>query len=459
MAKSKTEKPEHENLPKIHANIEYEKFLLGHILDGKVEHAEAFDALKPEMFFLKQHQQIFSAMIELREKKIEIDVISLCEALTASGEIEDCGGIPYLSTLGADLPHVKHLDNFTTGIGRAWRLRRYQSFAITLGQLLEQTQMTEEKFLQAASEGVSRLLSDYDFAADMGHTFYDAGVELLISLDEKKIIRATTGIATIDDLTGGIHSGELAVITASTGTGKTLLAQQIRRRCCERDWHTLYCSGEMLARHLVARDVASEARVAHMKMRLPERITESERFALMEAVSHLCRNCRVLDGDLTLQRIRTAARAMHRKQGLELLVVDYDELVEAPGKTEWEQERNITRAMKSMAMELRCPAILISQLRKAPSGEAAFNPKINDIYGSSSKGKHSSVVIYVDREYVRDLKGDETDAKMFVLKSRDGRIGQAECTFNVHTLRFEDKSEDFHPKPDLFPRASRRDID
>ena len=458
MPKNVKAKSEKQDLPRVYANPEYEKFLLGHILNGHAEAAEVFDVLKSEMFFLKPNAMIYKAMLEMREAHAELDLIAICEKLSASGDIDDCGGVAYISSLGDSLPRVLNLNNFINGIGRSWRMRRYQGFAATLGQMLEKDSMTDEKFLQAASDGLSRLMSDYDFAVDMGRAYYDAGVELLCSLDERKTIRATTGIKAIDDLTGGIHSGELAVITANTGVGKTILAQQLRRRCCEKEWHTLYCSGEMLAKHLVARDLASEARVPHMKLRTPERVTDAERFALIQAVEHLCKCCRILDGDLTLQRIRSAARAMKRKHSLELLVVDYDELVDVPGKDEWDQQRTLTRSLKSLAMELNCPAVLVSQLRKPLSGDAVFKPKLSDLYGSGSKAKHSSIVIYVDREYVRELKGEESDARMFVLKSRDGRIGQTECVFNVRTLRFEDKEGEYHPGEPMFVGRARKDV-
>jgi replicative DNA helicase len=118
-------------------------------------------------------------------------------------------------------------------------------------------------------------------------------------------------------------------------------------------------------------------------------------------------------------------------------VLDYDELIDVPGKDEWEQQKTLTRAAKSLAIELNCVCILISQLRKTLQGEDRAKPRLQSLYGSGAKAKHASIVLYVDREYVRELEGDETAAQVFVLKSRDGRVGKAECMFNVKTLRFE----------------------
>ena len=145
-----------------------------------------------------------------------------------------------------------------------------------------------------------------------------------------------------------------------------------------------------MARHLVARELATEATVEHWKMRRPERITQEEMSALV-----------------------------------------------------FEQQRYIVRASKSLAMELACPAIVISQLRKSLQGEDRKKPTLQRLYGSGAKAKHSSTVIYVDRPYVQELAGDETEARIVVAKNRDGKVGAIEARFNVRTLRFESA-----PKPE-----------
>jgi replicative DNA helicase len=133
--------------------------------------------------------------------------------------------------------------------------------------------------------------------------------------------------------------------------------------------------------------------------------------ALLQAASHECDRCRILDGELSMARIRKVARQMSRT-GIDLVIVDYDELVDAPGKNEFEQQRYIVRQCKSLAIELRCPVIVISQLRKPLQGEDRNKPTLQRLYGSGAKAKHSSIVIYVDRPYVRKLAGDETEARM-----------------------------------------------
>jgi replicative DNA helicase len=132
---------------------------------------------------------------------------------------------------------------------------------------------------------------------------------------------------------------------------------------------------------------------------------------------------------------------MKKLSGLDLLILDYDELIEAPGKDEFDQQRNLTRAAKSLGMELKCAVILISQLRKALSGEDVAKPTLQRVYGSGAKTKHASIVILADRKYVRELEGDETEAQIFILKNRDGRTGRVRAKFDIRKLRFNDAPE------------------
>jgi replicative DNA helicase len=125
---------------------------------------------------------------------------------------------------------------------------------------------------------------------------------------------------------------------------------------------------------------------------------------------------------------------------LDVLVLDYDELISAPGNSEFEQQRVIARAAKSLAMELKCAVILISQLRKTNQGEDAGKPTLQRLYGNGAKQKFASFIILADRPFVRELEGDEKEAELQLLKSRDGKTGRIKATFNIRSLRFEQTS-------------------
>jgi replicative DNA helicase len=417
-----------------------ERGILGAILIGNPEARAVLDRLSPGDFFLGPNRRIFGIAQELARANIPVDLLSVHEALQKANPADAADIVPYLAQLGDGVPRTGNLDFYVRTI-RSKSTFRAVIYA-THGILEDAFIMSdsEEILLDRSIEKLSEIARDLEADQDTGSSYREAASALLRLFDKGEGVRIFTDVDELDRLTGGFRAGELVLFTAETGVGKTLLAQQTRGRACRDGRHTLFCSGEMLAHHLVAREIATKAGVEHWKMRRPERIGHEETSALIEAASHEYERCRILDGELSIVRIRRVARQMKSRAGLDLIVVDYDELVEAPGESEIDQQRNIVRAGKSMAMEFKCPVILISQLRKSLQGEDRKKPTLQRLYGSGAKAKHSSIVIFVDRPYVQDLSGDETEARIVVAKNRDGKVGAIEARFNIKTLRFESLS-------------------
>ena len=416
---------------------ETERAVLAAILMGHKSALEPLDHLRPDDFFLPYNRRIFQTAKDQDEAQNPYDQLSVYEVLDRSGQLEDAGGIGYLAEITKDYQESSHVKHYATLLrDKSLRRNLVHAAAAIQEHALSGTDVAE-KVLDQAIEKLSALARDIEADRDCGSTYRDAAASLLHEFDSKEGVRIFTDIDELDRLTGGFRAGELVLFTAETGVGKTLLAQQTRRRSCSDGRHTLFCSGEMRAQHLISREIATEAGVEHWKMRRPERLSPTDTSALVEAASHECLQCRILDGELTMARIRKIARQMKSRTGLDLIIVDYDELVEAPGKDEFDQQRYIVRAGKSLAMELVCPVIVISQLRKSLQGEDRKRPTLQRLYGSGAKAKHSSIVIYVDRPYVQELAGDETEARIVIAKNRDGRVGAIAARFNVKTLRFE----------------------
>ena len=416
---------------------EAEKFILGAILSGAHGYESCFDILRVDDFLLDPHRKIFAAAQGLRENGKKPDLLGVHDRLANTGELETAGGIAYIAALGDGLPRVSPVAQWAQLIRDKARLREVVKLAANLQERAFKQTDEAAPLLDDAIESLSVLAGEIDGDADDGMTYRDAATGLLGELREDTDAKIYTGIDQLDRVTGGFRAGELIVITAETGVGKTVLAQQTRRRSCLDGRHSLFASGEMLAPHLLRRVLATEADIIPDKMRRRNRLTEADFTALVEAASHQCNHCRIIDGELDLTRIRRAARRMKGRTGLDLIVLDYDELITAPGKDEFEQQKNLTRAAKSLAMELSCSVILVSQLRKPLAGEDAKRPTLQRLYGSGAKAKHANIVLLADREFVRELVGDETSAQIFVLKNRDGKLGRIPCRFDIRKLRFE----------------------
>jgi replicative DNA helicase len=399
------------------------------------------DTLRPGDFFDTRHVELFSAMLALYGDGIEPDLLAVHDALIRTGKAETVGGISYLSSISDGIPLAGDMMHAARRLRQMAVYRQAIHAAHAIEELAFEQAESPLKFLDGAIERLSALARDMESAQDDGLTHFDAASRALMELGQDSGPKIYTGVDQLDRIIGGFRPGELVIITAETGSGKTLLAQQTRARACRDGFHSLFCSGEMLAPHLKRRELAAAADVAPSKMRREDLLTSEDRRALIEAAAHECKRCRILDGELELSRIRRAARKMKKHSGLDCLILDYDELIEAPGKDEFDQQRNLVRAAKSLGMELRCAVVLISQLRKPLSGEDAARPTLQRVYGSGSKTKHASIVILADRQYVRELQGDETEAQIFILKNRDGRTGRVKATFNIHKLRFDGVEE------------------
>jgi replicative DNA helicase len=359
-----------------------------------------------------------------------------------SGGIESIGGTGYLSKLVDGVPLRGDTLYILRGLRRMASFRQTIYAAENVKQLAMEQAGSAESLLDSAVEKFSVLARELESTGDDGKPYFDAAIEAIAIARQGARLKIFTDIDKLDQWTGGFREGELVVLTAETGTGKSLLAAQIRARACRDGHHGLFCSGEMTCAHLASRELASVSGVVPIKMRRDDLFTKEDFEALVTAASHQCKKCRILDGELTLSRIRRVARKMKGNIGLDLLILDYDELIEAEGQTEFEQQRVIARTAKSLALELKCVVVLISQLRKTTSKEDAGKPTLQRLYGNAAKQKFASFIILADRPYVRKLEGDEKQAELQVLKSRDGKTGRIKAIFNVKSLRFEEARKD-----------------
>jgi replicative DNA helicase len=419
-----------------------ERAILGAILAGHQQAGELLDTVKPEDFFDLRHRRIVRAILELHAAGNRPDLLAVHDEFTRSGESETVGGTAYLASLLDGIALQGDVLYVIRGLRRMASFREAVYLAENIKRLAMEQAGSAEALLDSAVEKFSALARDLESTEDDGTPYFDSASEALSTARQGARLKIYTDIDKLDQWTGGFREGELIVLTAETGTGKSLLAAQIRARSCRDTYHALFCSGEMSKAHLASRELASVSGVTPIKMRRDDLLSEEDFEALVTAASHQCKKCRILDGELSLPRIRRAARKMKARTGLDLLILDYDELIEAEGKTEFEQQRVIARAAKSLAIELKCAVILISQLRKTTTGEDAGKPTLQRLYGNAAKQKFASFIILADRPYVRELVGDEKEAELQLLKSRDGKTGRIKATFNVRSLRFEEAKED-----------------
>ena len=436
------------NLP--HAE-EAERAVLGAILLDNDALLLVSSALKPTDFHAPRHRVIFQQMIQLAGQHRAIDLVTLDAELSRANRLESAGGPAYIASLVDGVPRISHVEHYARIVQTHAAHRAIIRFAHDL-MLRAYEKEDIAKLLDYTTQTACEL-TEGAFAQENAITRLEAARRLLKGLDEIEKVRIYTGLRPLDGLTHGYMPGELVIYVAETGVGKSLFADQTARYACSQGHHSLFASGEMTAERVEARPLATQAKVPHWKLRVPDKLEKEEVGRLLVQASKECDKCSILDGELSLRRITWAARKMKAEVGLRLIVIDYDELVEVEGKDEWEQLKNLVIGAKHLGLEMDCPVILISQLRRALRDEDRRMPTLQRLYGTGAKSKHPHFVIYLDREWVSELTGEPSTARIFVLKNRDGRMGQTEgVQFNVDTLRFE-------AAPAGTPKAQRELLD
>jgi replicative DNA helicase len=424
-----------------------ERLVLGAIITSHKQASEVMDKLAKEDFFHDDHRKIFQVMQSMTEAGESIDLVSVYDGV---GKLHDLQGEGLLKEIG-NLGQESHMVSDVMHAVRELRHMAVTREAARLfdngKELLQKSPKQSQEILDGMIEKLSELACRSDELDEQGVTYYEAARQAMEELGNDPGPKIYTDVARLDEWTGGFRPGELVIITAETGSGKTLLAQQTRARACRDGYRSLFCSGEMWARHLLRRELAASADVEPYKMRRDDLLTDEDMQALIEAAAHQCQRCRILDGELEINRIRRVARGLKARGGLDLLVLDYDELIESPGKDENEQLRRLVRMAKRIGMELSCAVLFISQLRKEYGHTQNDKPdtrppSLSRLYGSGAKIKHASIVIYADRKWEETLDGIQKEAVLWVLKNRDGRTGAIPATFNINKLRFDQKLDE-----------------
>lgn len=416
-------------------NLEVERALLGStILDNSM--MPVLESQPPETFFSEANRTIRSALLNLNRRNSPIDLVTVSEEVKRLGKLEQVGGAAYIASLtdGVPIGNRPLVEEYARIVTEKSKLRQI----VALGSQMQNSALSDAEtpdiILDRANAEISRMAMG---SQSRSVSYRDAAIRCVDYLPELRKRRIKTGVRALDRLTGGYGPGELVIYVAETGVGKTILAEQTRHYSCLETHHSIFFSAEMPKEQLLARGIFTSAHVEHWKRRKPHKLTSEEYEALSRAAAQQCPQCQVVDGPISTRTLRYESRRMAAAGLLSCLIVDYDELVESEGLSEWDRQADTIKTCWSLAKELRVPAIVISQLTKVINREDRKFPSLARLYGSHSKAKYASVVVWVDREFVQTMAGDPAAAMIYVLKNRDGKIGPLPAKFDVQTLRFD----------------------
>lgn len=431
-------------------NTEAEESVLGSLLidPEAVEAVVAF--LHPEDFYHPRNRAIFAAMVRLFERRQPTDFVMACDELERSGELESVGGVGYLSRILTVVPTSVHVEYYGHVVERTAVMRRLISAAGRIAAIGYEDHAEIASALERAEQELFRV-TQVRVARDFQH-IRDVLAEYLEQIQpagvEEQAVRAgiPSGFIDLDRILGGLQRSDLVILAARPSLGKTALALNIARNTGVRfNLRTAIFSVEMSRYQLAQRFLATESGVDSTRIR-EGRLSETEVRRLSEAFDVLGAAPIYVDDtpSIGITELRGKARRLHSEEPLDLVIVDYIQLVGGSSRENRVQEMSeVSRSLKTLARELHVPVLALSQLSRAVESRSPHIPMLSDLRDSGSIEQDSDVVMFIYRE---DVYNRETERKgitdLYIAKHRNGPTGMISLLFMERNTRFVDLAKE-----------------
>lgn len=441
-------------------NPQAERSILGAILLDNAVADEAMLVIAREDFFLDTHRRIFDAMVYLWEKSQPIDLIHLTDVLKRQGNFDTIGGATYIASLIDGVPRTDKIEHYAKLVKAKAMLRRF----ITAGNQIVAMAFDEEDEPEAIAEKAEALIYSVCDQREMAGfkpvaEIAEVKLEQISALGSRPelITGVPTGFTDFDGMTAGLQKQDLIIIAARPSIGKTALALNMAQYAAKHGHGVGVFSLEMSAGQLVSRLLSSEARVDAHRLRTGY-LNREEWARLADALRRLTESCPIQIDDtpgISVPYMRAATRrlkAAMKRQGLslDLLIIDYLQLMSGRGKTESRQQEvsQISRDLKGLAKELDIPVIALSQLSRQPEQRSDHKPQLSDLRESGAIEQDGDVVCFIHREEVYNKTEENRGvAELIVAKQRNGPTGEIQMAFIRELTRFENMWKDETPQP------------
>ncbi len=432
-------------------NIDAEQSVLSACLISGDAVVEIVSRLMPQSFYRANHQIIFESITELNKRNCPVDPISVMENLKASGQLEVAGGETYLNDLSNYTYSLVNWKTHVEVVERTWMLRdlikaagRITDLAYDAPDDLDIVVEEAEKILFGTTE--RRISSDFK---KMDSLLEDTYYEIIrIAQQGDKITGVTSGFRDIDDLFHGFRGGELIILAARPGVGKTSFALNVATRAAKAGTTVVFLSLEMSADQLIQRVLCSEAKVSLSDLRAG-RINDADWQAIASAMDELAPLKFYIDDTaaLSISELRAKARRELRDVEKGLIIVDYLQLMQPP-RSRKDGNRavevaEISRGLKVLAKEMNMPVIALSQLSRSIESRTNKRPMLSDLRESGAIEQDADIVAFIDRS-MNDIEAEEEDrprkgeAQLIVAKHRNGPTRDIPLAFNEAYTQFND---------------------
>jgi replicative DNA helicase len=414
-----------------------------------------------EVFYDLRHRIIFDTLTEMYDAKQPIDLLTLQEKLKMKGQLATIGGIPYLVALSDAVPSAANLEYYVEIISEKFILRQIIQACTSVvgrvyghdGKVDELLDEVERDILQISEERVentSMLMKELVHRAINTIEDFHQRQGMLTGIG--------TGFVDFDKMTSGLHGGEMIVIAARPSMGKTSLAMNIVEHVVLEEKRAVgVFSLEMTAESLILRMLCSRARI-NMRSIRDGFLAERDFPKLTAAAGQLAHVPLYVDdtAGLSILQLRAKARRMHQQYGVEMIVIDYLQLLSADSsriENRQQEIAQISNGLKALAKELRIPVIVLSQLNRALEKDNGRKPRLSDLRESGAIEQDADLVALLYNDERKDdecgtlHEDDALPVKLLIAKQRNGPTGEVNLTFLKGFTRFE-SAPDFCSVPE-----------
>ncbi|ANE83356.1 replicative DNA helicase (plasmid) [Mycobacterium adipatum] len=430
-----------------------EQSVLGGMLLSKDAIADVLEKLRPVDFYRPNHRQIYDVILDLFGQGEPADAVTVAAELDRRGVLRRVGGAPYLHTLIATVPTAANAGYYAGIVAEKAVLRRL----VEAGTRVVQYGYAGADGADVA-EVVDRAQAEiYDVTEDRGANDMVALEDLLQpTMDEidaiqsggNRSIGVPTGFAELDEVTTGLHGGQMIIVAARPGHGKSTLALDFMRSCSiKHGMPSVIFSLEMSKSEIVMRLLSAESRIKLADMR-SGRMSDEDWTRMARRMGEISDAPLFIDDspNLTMMEIRAKARRLKQKTDLRLIVVDYLQLMTSGKRVESRQAEvaEFSRSLKLMAKELDVPVIAISQLNRGPEQRTDKMPQLSDLRETGQLEQDGDMVILINRPDAYDRDSPRAgEADLILAKHRNGPTKTCTVASTLHMASFRDLARSY----------------
>lgn len=426
-------------------NMEAEQSVLGSLLIDRDAVIRIASFLKPFDFYSGGNGLIYEAILDLYNRRVPPDFVTVVDELTRRDRLQDVGGITYLTDLINTVPTAVHIEYYGRIVERTATLRRLIDAGASIINIGYDDSIEVDEALDRSERaifGVSQLRTVRDFVGigQVLETYFDKLDT--IQQNRGEVVGVPTGYADMDKLTGGLQRSDLVILAARPAVGKSSLQLGITHNAAVKHGKTIgIFSLEMSAEQLVQRLLSMETGVDSHRLRLGL-IDDSEWDQISRAFGRLAEASIYIDDTpgISIMEVRSKARRLFAERGLDLIIIDYLQLLSGRHTENRVQEiSEISRSLKGLARELNIPVLALSQLSRAVESRTDHRPMLSDLRESGSIEQDADIVMFIYREEMYDKETEKKGiAEVIVAKHRNGPTGTVHLRFFDRTARFAD---------------------